>query len=82
MNGVKVSDNHVNVKPGLLAGCSSPNELTLPIYSDHTTQDIGNPVKDLDVYFDLKRGSESLKLLLAARAVQDPFTNSWLSAEH
>ena len=37
VNSVKVSDNLANVNPGLLAGCSSLNELTLPINSDHTT---------------------------------------------
>jgi len=82
VNNVKVSENHVNVNPGLLAGCSSLNELTLPIYSDHTTQVIGNFLKDLDLYFDLKGVAESLKLPLAARAVQDPFTKAWLSAEY
>jgi len=58
-NSVKVSDNHVNVNPGLLASCTSLNELTLPIYSDHTNQVIGNFVKDLDLYFDLKGVSEA-----------------------
>ena len=83
VNSVKVSDNQVNVNPGLLAGCScSLNELTLPIYSDHATQVIGNFLKDLDLYFELKGGAESLKLPLAARAVQDPFTKAWLSAEY
>jgi hypothetical protein len=79
---MKVSDNHVNVNPGLLAGCSSHSELNLPIYSDHTTQVIGNFLKDLDLYFDLKGVAESLRLPLAARAVQDPFTKAWLSAEY
>ena len=37
VNTLKVHDNHVDVNPGLLAGCSSLNELNLPIYSDHTT---------------------------------------------
>jgi hypothetical protein len=82
VNSVKVSESHVNVNPGLLAGCSSLNELTLPIYSDHTTQVIGNFLKDLDLYFDLKGVAENLKLQLAARAVQDPFTKAWLSAEY
>jgi hypothetical protein len=36
----------------------------------------------LESYFDLKGVSESLKLLLAARAVQGPFTKAWLSAEY
>jgi hypothetical protein len=70
----------VNVNPGLLAGCNSLNELTLPIYGDHTTQDNGSFLKDLDLYFDLKGVAESLKLPLAARAVQDPFTKAWLTA--
>jgi hypothetical protein len=82
VNSVKVSDNHVNVNPGLLAGCRSLNELTLPIYSDHTTEVTGNFLKDLDLYFDMKGVSESLKLPLAARALQDPFTKAWLSAEY
>jgi hypothetical protein len=37
VNSVNVSDNHVNVNAGLLAGCSSLNELTFPIYSNRTT---------------------------------------------
>jgi len=82
VNSVKVSDNHVNVNPGLLAGCSSLNELTLLIYSDHTTQVIGNFLKDLHLCFDLKGVAERMKLPLAARAVQDPFTKAWLSAEY
>jgi len=69
VNGVKVPDNHVNVNPGLLAGCSSLNELTLPIYSDHKTQVTGNFLKYLDPYFELKGVAGSLKLPLAARAV-------------
>jgi hypothetical protein len=82
VNSVKVSDNHVNVKTGLLADCSSLNELTFLIYSDHTTQVIGNFLKDSDLYFELKGVAESLKFPLAARAVQDPFTKAWLSAEY
>jgi len=82
VNSVKVSDNHVNVNPGLLAGGSSLNELILPIYSDHTTQVTGNFLKDLGLYFDLKGVAGSLKLPLAATAVQDPFTKAWLSAEY
>ena len=82
VNTVKVYDNHVDVNSGLLAGCSLLNKLTLPIYSDHTTQVIGNCLKDLDRYFNLKGVAESLQLPLAARAVQDPFIKAWLSAEY
>jgi hypothetical protein len=82
VNSVNVSNNHVNVNAGLLTGCSSLNELTLPIYSDHATQVTGNFFKDLDLYFDLKGVSENLTLPLAATAVQDPFTKEWLGAEY
>jgi hypothetical protein len=82
VNTVKVYDNHVNVNPGLLASCISLNELTLSIYSDHTTQVIENFLKDLDLYFDLKGVAENLKIPLTARAVQETFTNVWLSAEY
>jgi hypothetical protein len=54
VNSVKLSDNRVNVNPGLLVGCSSLTKLTLVIYRDHTTQVIGNFLKDLDLYFVLK----------------------------
>jgi len=70
----------VNVNPGLLAGCSSRSEL---IYSDHITQVIGNFLEGFSsLFINLKGVSESLKLPLAARAVQDPFTKTWLSAEY
>jgi hypothetical protein len=39
-------------------------------------------LKDLDLYFYLKGVSKSLQLPLAARAVQDPLTKAWLSAEY
>jgi len=82
VNTVKLYNNNVNVNSGLLAGCSLLNKLTLPIYSDHTTQIIGNFLKNLDFYFDLKGVAENLKLPLAARAVQDSFIKAWLSAEY
>lgn len=61
-NSVKVSDRNVNIRPVLVAGCSSLNELTRPIYSDHTSQVTGNFLNDLHLYFDLKCVSEFLKL--------------------
>jgi len=63
VNTVKLYDNHVNVNSGLLAGCSLLNKLTLPIYSDHTTQVTGNFLKDLDLYFDLKGEAENLEFI-------------------
>jgi len=63
VNSVKLYDNHVNANPGLLAGCSLLNNLTLPIYSDHTPQVTGNFLKDLDFYFDLKGIAEILEFI-------------------
>jgi len=82
VNTVKLYGNQMNVNPGLLASCSALNDLTLPIYSDHITQFIGNFLKDLVLYFDRRGVAEKLKFPLAARAVQDPFTKAWLSAEY
>jgi hypothetical protein len=82
VNSVKVYDNRVNVNSGLLAGSSPHNKLNLPIYSNHATQFIEKFLKDLDLCFDLKGVAENLKLPLAARAVQDAFIKTWLSAEY
>jgi hypothetical protein len=82
LNSVRLSDNQVNVHHGFLASCSSLSKLTLPIYKDQTTQVIGNFLKDLELYFELKGVSENLKLPLAAKAIRDPFTKAWLSAEY
>ena len=78
---MRVSDDSVNICPVLVAGCSSLNELTRPIYSNHTSKVTGYFLKDLHLYFDKKRVSEFLELSLTARAVQDQFTKAWLSAE-
>jgi hypothetical protein len=57
-------------------------QLTLPVYSDNTTRIIGDFLRDLDIYFQLKSVPEKLKLPLAPRAIQDPFTKGWLNAEY
>jgi hypothetical protein len=66
----------------MLANCSSLNELTLPTYSDSSTQIIGNFLKDLDIYFNLNSVPKRLKLPLAARAIHDLFAKGWLNAEY
>ena len=82
MSEVRGCHNNVNANSTMLANCSSLNELTLPTYSDSSTQIIGNFLKDLDIYFDLKSVPERLKLPLAARAIHDPFAKGWLNAEY
>jgi hypothetical protein len=58
------------------------NEFNLPVFSDSASQMIGNFLKYLDSYFELKGVPEQLKLPLASRAIQDPFAKSWLNAEY
>jgi hypothetical protein len=77
-----VYDTNVNVSPRLLVNNSTLNELALPIYSDNATQIIGNFLKELDIYFDLKSISENLRLPLAPQAIKDPFAKGWLNAEY
>jgi hypothetical protein len=80
LNSIRLSDNQNIVHHGSLANCSPLSELTLPIFNDHATQVVGNFLKDLDLYFELKGVSENLKLPLASKAICDPFTKAWLSA--
>jgi hypothetical protein len=56
--------------------------LNVAIHSDSLTQIVGDFLKDLDIYFDLKAATEKLKLPFAARAIQDPFPEGWLNAEN
>jgi hypothetical protein len=58
------------------------SELTLPIFDDHATQVFGICLRDLELYFELKGVTENLKLPLASKAIRDPFTKAWLSAEY
>lgn len=82
VNSIRLSDNQNIVHHGSLANCSPLSELTLPIFKDHATQVVGNFLKELDLYFELKGVSENLKLPLASKAIRDPFTKAWLSAEY
>jgi hypothetical protein len=82
LNSIRLSDNQNIVHHGSLVNCSPLSELTLPIFDDHATLVVGNFLKDLDLYFELKGVSENLKLPLASKAIRDPFTKAWLSAEY
>jgi hypothetical protein len=82
INSIRMSDNQLNVNHGSLVNGSPLNELTLPIFSDHATQIVGNFLRELELYFELKGVSENLKLPLASKAIRDPFTKAWLNAEY
>lgn len=77
MSDVHGCTSSENGNPNMKANCSSLVELTLPIYSDCSTLFIGNFLKDLDIYFELKSVSEELKLPLAPHASYNLFANGW-----
>ena len=57
--------------------------LNVAIHSESLTQIVGDFLKDLDIYFDLKVAPEKkLKLPFAGRAIQDPLAKGWLNAEN
>jgi hypothetical protein len=76
------TDNNVNASSILHNNSSALKELNFPIFSDNSNQIVGNVLKDLDLYFELKGVPENLKLYLASRAIQDPFARGWLNAEY
>jgi hypothetical protein len=39
-------------------------------------------VRDLDMYFELKKVPENLKMPLVLQAIKDPFTQNWVSSEY
>jgi hypothetical protein len=82
VNSVRLSESSNTVNHGSLAIGNSLNELTLPSFEDHSTQVVGTFLRELDLYFELKGIPETLKLPLVSKAIQDPFTKAWLSAEY
>jgi hypothetical protein len=56
------------------------NELTLPTFTDCTSQVPLYFIRDLDLYFSLKRTPEEMRLPVVFRAVKEPFAKQWLSS--
>jgi hypothetical protein len=56
--------------------------LNVAIHSESLAQTVGDFLKDLDIYFDLKAANEKVKLPLAARAIQDPLAKGCLNAQN
>ena len=72
--------NHVYASSEILANYNSLSELTLPTFTDSSTQIVVTFLRDLDQYFKLKSVPEGLKLPLASRALADPYAKSWMQA--
>ena len=77
---VNPCNNNVNAGSGLYANNTDLSELTLPTFTDSTSQVPLHFIRDLDQYFSLKRTPEELRLALVFRAVKEPFAKQWLSS--
>jgi hypothetical protein len=58
------------------------NELSLPTFDNCNKQSVVMFLRDLDLYFEVKKIPEKLKLPLVLRAIRDPFAKNWVSAEY
>jgi hypothetical protein len=60
----------------------SLSELSLPSFVDCNKQSVLTFMWDIDMYFELKKVPENLKLPLVLLAIKDPFAENWISSEH
>jgi hypothetical protein len=58
------------------------SELSLPAFLDCSKQSVVMCLRDLDMYFEVQKISENLKLPLVLRAIKDPFAQNWVSSEY
>jgi hypothetical protein len=72
----------VNATSEMSANRDSLSELSLPSFVDCNNQSVVTFVHDLDMYFELKRVPEHLKLPLVLRAIKEPFAQNWVSSEY
>jgi hypothetical protein len=59
----------------------SLSELRLPAFVNCNKQSVVTFLRDLDMYFEMKKVTENLKLPLVLRAIKDPFAQNWVSSE-
>jgi hypothetical protein len=60
----------------------SLSELSLPAFVNCSKQTVVTFLRDLDMYFDLNKVPENLKLPLVLRAIKEPFAQNWVSSEY
>jgi hypothetical protein len=58
------------------------SELSLLAFLDCSKQSVVMFLRDLDMYFEVKKIPENLKLPLVLRAIEDPFAQNWVSSEY
>jgi hypothetical protein len=58
------------------------SELNLPAFLDCSKQSVVMFLRNLDMYFEVKKIPENLKLPHVLRAINDPFAQNWVSSEY
>jgi len=58
------------------------SEVSLPAFVNCNKQSVVTFMRDLDMYFELKKVPEDLKLPLVLRAIKDPVAKNWASPEY
>jgi hypothetical protein len=72
----------VNTNSEMPVNRDSFSELSLPSFLDSNKQSVVTFIRDLDMYFELKKVPENLKLPLVLRTIKDLFTQNWVSSEY
>jgi hypothetical protein len=72
----------VNATSEMPINCDSLSELSLSSFVDCNKQLVVTFMRDLDMYFELKKVPENLKLPLVLRAIKDSFAQNWASSEY
>jgi hypothetical protein len=60
----------------------SLSELSIPAFVNCNRQSVVTFLRDLGMYFELKKVPENLKLPLVLRAIKDLFAQNWVSSEY
>ena len=71
----------VNATSEMPINRDSLSELSLPSFVDCNKQSVVAFMRNLDMYFELKKVPENLKLPLVLRAIKDPYAQNWISSE-
>jgi hypothetical protein len=71
----------VNATPEMPINRDSLSELSLPSFVDCNKQLVVTFMRDIDMYFELKKVPDNLWLPLVLRAIKDPFARNWVSSE-
>jgi hypothetical protein len=70
----------VNATSEMPTNRESLSELSLPSFVDCNKQSVVTFLRNLDMYFEIKKVLEKLKLSLVLRAITDPYAQNWVSS--